>query len=179
MFDMAEFDSVTRSEAGVAMPVLNPRNRRPLLNDDGSPISIILLGRQSQAFRETVKSMNARQALEVAERAASVVPPPPQDMQAVRDAENTELLIVCTRDWTFRRLDGHDFPCTPINIQKFWNDRRFAGIRDAALAFITQDVNFLDPLAFSSENSLATSSSSTAPSPTTAAPSATSSAPTA
>lgn len=157
MFDMADFDTLTHSEAGMPMAVLNPRSKRPVLNDDGNAVTITLLGRQSEVFRSTVKMLTTRQAETAAAAQASGNALP--DAQTVRDSENTELLIACTRNWTFQRLDGEDFPCTPINVSKFWNDRRFSLIREAALNFMLTDINFLDPSAFGSKATPGTSSS--------------------
>jgi hypothetical protein len=58
--------------------------------------------------------------------------------------------VLCTKAWTFKILDGKEFPCTQQNIRKLWNDVRFRSLRETAIGFILNDGNFLQDLSGSS-----------------------------
>jgi hypothetical protein len=167
-FDFAEFDTKTRAELGAKMPLLDMRTGLPKRHPDGTAITISLLGRQSEAFRETLHKVQQRRA---ADRLATDRYPESETER--REREDREFLIACTVDWSFKVMDGQPFPCSPVNIRKLWNDPRFRTVAETAIAFIMADANFLALSPNGSANSPATSSSSAAPFPTTAAASAT------
>lgn len=58
------------------------------------------------------------------------------------EAEITETLVAATKAWSFSKMDGQDFPCTPANARKFWSDPRFTHIREQALVFMREDSHF-------------------------------------
>lgn len=158
MFDLASLDTQTLGEAGVAMPIINPRTRLPYKNEDGSELSITLLGRHSETFRSVLRQSQTQRA-DLTSRGRAIT-----DEQ--REKEDIETLIQCTREWTFQQLDGKPFPCTPPNIKQLWNDSRFRSLRETAIAFILNDQNFLPPSTENSGAGLDGNSSPTAGSPT-------------
>lgn len=135
MFDLATLDTRTRAEAGAPMTVRNPRTGAPVLNGDGQEVTITLLGRGSQTYEDVQRRMLERRV----ERQAQGVRISAEDTYA----EDTAILAACTKGWTFEALDGQPFPCTPENVNRLWNDRRFPWLRDAAIAFLSQHGNFL------------------------------------
>jgi hypothetical protein len=152
-FDLAEYyDTLTLAEEGIPMTLLNLRTRQPLLNDDGSPVTISLLGQQSKTFRALMGIVQSRRA-EIGLRNQ-------QTDTDQREREDIDFLVACTTDWTIQSLDGQPFPCTMQNIRKLWNDPRFRTLRGIALGFVMNDANFLPPSPSGSEPSPATSSSS-------------------
>lgn len=155
-FDLQQLDTLTLSEVGVAMPIIDMRTNRTMTNEDGSDVSITLLGRQSETFRMTLRQIQ-KQRQKLREERKEV------------DAEHLEkedviTLIACTRDWTIKRLSGQDFPCTPANIRRLWTDSRFRSLREVAIAFIMADANFLPRMATGSDDMLDTTSPSDDPS---------------
>lgn len=136
-FDLADVATV-RSDDGVPMTVVHPKSRQPITHDDGSLMTITLLGRSSEAFREILRQIQINRA-EIANR-----------RQVLTDddvfLEDTQTLVACTADWSIRQLDGQPFPANPQNIRKLWGDTRFRWLRERALQFILEDGNFL-PLA--------------------------------
>jgi hypothetical protein len=160
-FDFADLDTLTLSERGVDMPLVNLRTRAALIDDDGTPLTITLAGRQSDTFRSSLKSLLSR-------RAEAAARNPGTTDTDTKEIDDIEILIACTLGWTFKIFDKQPFPCTPLNIRKLWNDPRFRPQRAQAMDFLLTDANFLAlPLAPLLVLPVA-SSSSTAPSPTTA-----------
>lgn len=163
-FDIAEFDTHTLAETGMKMPLLDLRTGLPRRRRDGVPVTITLLGRQSDAFRDTLHKI---QTARVTDR-LNTDKPVESDAQR-REREDRDFLIACTADWSFTIMDGKPFTCTPGNIRKFWNDRRFRSLHESGIAFIMADANFLAPLPDNLANTPAITSSSPALSPTAAA----------
>jgi len=151
-FDLAALDTKTLSEQGMPMPIIHPRTRTPIMNEDGTPLTITLLGRHSEAFRETLRASQQGRA-DLTARGIAI-------SDEHREREDINTLVACTRDWTFQVLDGKEFPCTPQNVRKLWNDTRFRGLRETAIGFILSDGNFLRDLPGSSADMPDTSSSS-------------------
>lgn len=152
VFDLAELDTLTLAEEGVEMPLLHPRTRAAILDEDGkTPLTITLAGRQSDAFRDVLKAIQSRRG-ELRIRGQE------QDGDA-KEREDIEILVACTRAWTLKMLDKGPFPCTPANVRKLWNDARFRTLRETAMAFLLTDANFLPPPSSASEDTPNTISS--------------------
>jgi len=62
MFDLAKLDTRTLSEEGVAMPISHPRTGSPILDDAGKPVTVTLLGPNSEKQRVLVRAMQQRRA---------------------------------------------------------------------------------------------------------------------
>jgi hypothetical protein len=136
MFDISEFDTYTGSNEGRPMGVLSPKSGYPAKDEDGNPIEIILLGRLSDKGRE-VDNRHQKARTEKLQRVGRV------DFDADEQEANViDLLCALTIGWTFKVMDGADFPCTPENVRKFWSDKRFIAIRRQALTFINDEANF-------------------------------------
>ena len=164
-FDLAELDTLTLAEQGLPMPLINLRTRAQLIDDDGTPVTITLVGRQSEAFRDALKSIQTKRG-ELRNRGQEA------DSDA-KEREDIDILIACTRDWSFKTLDKAPFPCTPQNIRKLWHDNRFRPLRELAMNFLLLDANFLAQTSNESDVTPAISLSSVARSRTTQAPSQT------
>lgn len=135
MFDISSLETLTRSEAGVDMTLYHPASGNPIVNAEGKPVTITLCGRNSDAFRKASRLVVERQI----ERNARGVKA--TDIEARED--EAEILIACTRAWTFDQMDGQPFPASPENIRRFWMDKRFPWIFEAAQRFVMSDGNFL------------------------------------
>ncbi len=135
MFDIATLDTLTLSEEGVPMPVAHPKTRKALIGSNGTPITVTLLGKNSDTARAAMR----RQADRASERASRGIVSSPED----RERNDAEFLAACTKAWTFDQMDGAPFPCTSQNAEKLWSDQRFRWLREQALAFILEDGNFI------------------------------------
>jgi hypothetical protein len=134
-FDIAKLETSTRSEEGVEMEVIHPRTQAPVLNDDGSPVTITLLGRNSEAYLEEERAMRDRRQ----SRLTRGIKLTQEDL----DDDEARLLCAATKAWTFATMGGQDFPCTPQNARRLWSDRRFRWLRERAIQFVLMDGNFL------------------------------------
>jgi len=126
MIMLDTFDTRTRAEAGVEMPVKLP-DGTPAEDTQGKPVVITLHGTDSQACRQALDSLHAR--LE-----APQTDPDP-------DQAEVDILAACTKDWRgFRDATG-PVPCTPENARRIYAD--YPVIREQAAAFITERANFV------------------------------------
>ena len=135
MLDFASLDTCKLAEAGVPMQIRHPKTGTLVLRSDGEPTTITLMGRGSQTYEDVQRRIQDRRV----ERQAQGIRLTPDDLKA----EDTDILIACTKDWNIEEMDGAPFPCTPQHIAKFWSDRRFPWLREVAINFITQHANFL------------------------------------
>jgi hypothetical protein len=94
-FDLSQFETRTKSEAGVPMPLLHPRNITPLLNDDGTPASITLLGRSSDTYRETFRMLQEER---IARMAAGIRSTPEDQVQEAtrRSAQRNTVVAIAS-----------------------------------------------------------------------------------
>ncbi len=125
MISLDAFETRSRADAGVDMPVMLP-DGTPAEAPDGTPVVITLHGTDSQACRRALDSLYAR--LE----AADTDP----------DQTEAEILAACTKDWRgFRDATG-PVPCTLDNARRIYAD--YPVIREQAAAFITDDDSSLE-----------------------------------
>jgi hypothetical protein len=134
-FDIATLDTRTRSEAGVPMQILHPSTKRPIYNDANQPVTVTLLGRNSDAYRAAQRESQSRRA---AFEARGV-------MMTEDDYEQERQTLLCavTVGWNFDTMDGSVFPFTPENCRRLWADRRWTWLASDAFNFVHQDGNFL------------------------------------
>jgi hypothetical protein len=117
------------------MPVVHPGTGHVFYNEDKSPVTITLLGRSSEAFRDVLRQIQVNRA-DMANRRQTIT-----DDDIYK--EDTDTLLACTVNWTIKVLRGEAFPCNPQNARKLWTDMEFRWLRERALQFIIQDANFL------------------------------------
>lgn len=135
MFDISKLDTLTRSEAGVPMPILHPRTQAPMLDSEGKPVTITLLGPSSEKSKALQRVLQARRA----EMQAKGVIMSAEDFAR----ERHEFLVGVTTGWTFDRLGDEPFPFTPDNSRKFWADARWEWLQADAWRFAQADGNYL------------------------------------
>ena len=125
MFDLASVGTSLADE-GAVMPVVHPRDRQPLKNEDGSAVTITLYGRSSDVFLDIMRQVQrGRQKLINRREVIS---------EEHQFNEDTNTLVACTRAWTFEALDGAPFPFNQAHSRKLWGDKRFRWLRERALA---------------------------------------------
>jgi hypothetical protein len=135
-FDITKLDTRTRSQVGVPMTITRPSPPyAPFLDDAGNPVTITLLGRNSDVFRRISREAQQR----AADMAARQIPRTTEESKA----ERFETLVAMTVSWSFDTFAGEPFPCTPENIRKLWADDRWEWLADAAFSWIISEGNFL------------------------------------
>ena len=135
MFDVASLDTRTLSEAGVAMPILNPRNQQPMLDSAGNPVTVTLLGPNSEKSKAVFRGIQTRRA----DFAAKGV----RMTEADFDRERFDALVALTIGWTFTAIAGQPFPFSAENARILWADKRWDWLQTSAFVFCQQDGNYL------------------------------------
>lgn len=130
--DLAKLDTVKGAEEGAAMEVLNPADGTVLRDDNGEPITIWLLGSDSEKVRK-------RQRLEINKRLK-------RGNRSRMTAEELEedglnLLAFCTVSWKGIVLDGEAPVCSAEAARKVYD--RLPWLREQVDAFVGDRANFL------------------------------------
>ena len=137
MFDIAKLDTRTMSEKGMPMQVRNPTTAAPMLDDAGKPVTITLLGRNSEKFRALQREAQQRRA----DMASRSIPFGADDVKT----ENFNYLVGTTIGWSFDTMDALPFAFSEDNSRKLWADGRWAWLNAQAIGFILEEGNFFLP----------------------------------
>lgn len=86
--DISKIDSVKAASLGAVMKLMHPTENTVLTNDDGTPMTITLLGTDSDVYRKA-------QRLAINRRMKSRKPATAEDI----DSDALDLLSVSTVDW--------------------------------------------------------------------------------
>ncbi len=131
--DLAQFDTKPAANAGVDMPVRHPQTRKPLTDDDGKPITIRLIGRDSDQFQAAQREMLTRRLRNAP--AASDVP----DFEAA-ETETIDLLATSTVGWSGIKIDGKPLSFSHENAANLY--RRLRWLREDVDAFVSSRDHF-------------------------------------
>lgn len=128
--DLSTLD--TTGNAGVAMPVLHPATRTPLLAADGSPITISLVSTDSKPYRDALRETTNKQLRE--------------NRRAVLTAEQIEdkalsLLAACVTGWSNIELEGAVLPFSAANVKRLF--ACVPWLKEQCDEFVTERANFL------------------------------------
>ncbi|MFN3858110.1 MAG: hypothetical protein ACK4RV_10190 [Caulobacter sp.] len=128
--DLAQIDTTKAANEGAVLELLGP-DEAPLVDENGAPVTITLLGKDSEVFnRET----NARANRVLNQRGRQKI-----TVEASR-AEGVRLLAKCTVAWAGIKVRGEFLDCTYENALKLYTE--FAFIREQVDAFIGDRSNF-------------------------------------
>jgi hypothetical protein len=133
--DIAVTDISAASEEGRKMLLIHPVTAIAFLDENKNPVGITLRGRHSDVARELLRQIN--------DERAAIVGTGREITAAENEEFNTRYLVGMTVSWDFNKLRGEEFPCTPANARRFYNDKGFKHWRERALYFVQQDGNFL------------------------------------
>lgn len=129
--DLAQLDTSPAANAGEKMELRGP-NQAPVLKADNTPVTITLLGQDSDTF---IKTKNAQGNRFLKQRGKATV-----TMEG-SEADGVALLAKCTVGWDGIVVDGAELPCTYENAVALYN--RFKFIREQADEFVAERANFL------------------------------------
>jgi hypothetical protein len=139
VFDLAQLDTLSLGEAGVEMPVKHPGNGVPLINDDGSPMTLTVASADSDKFQKAGRAARDRRNAVGGRRAG------PGSVKAAEiDADSIELLVAVVVNWNVT-LDGKKPTCAPASVRAAF--KRFPWLMRQVDAYIADDANFLRPSA--------------------------------
>lgn len=132
--DLSKYDTAKFADEGATMEVIAP-DGTPAKNDDGTPVTITVLGHDSRAYRDAANRLSRRTSVKM--KAGSL------EIDRVQlEADEIEKLTACTTSWHGIGLDGvAALPCTPENVKKVYT--RFAWLREQVSAFMGERANYL------------------------------------
>jgi hypothetical protein len=130
--DLATLDIVKSAGEGAVMEVVHPVEGTVLKDDNGQPITITLMGADSEKAKK-------RQRAEVNKRLKSGRN---NKITAEELEENgVNLLALCTLSWSGIKLDGQLLECTAENAAMLY--QRTPWLREQVDAFVGDRGNFL------------------------------------
>lgn len=139
--DFTALDTKAAAEAGAAISLLNPFTDEPLLLDDGSAVSITVLGADSAKMREysrqvTDERLAATQAAQSKNKKAPIV------TIGKLEREKFEGLAAVTVSWNVFPLDGEVLACTEANALRLYADPRFPWIAEQLNSAVVDRARF-------------------------------------
>jgi len=131
MTDFAQLDTVSASNEGAVLELRGP-DGAALFQDDGSPVTITLLGADSDAYTRASNLLTNR-ALRSRGKAQITAE------SALTDQIN--LLAKITTDWSGIKVGGESWQCDEERVKRFY--RQFPFVRDQVQEFVADRGNFL------------------------------------
>lgn len=120
--DFNALDTKAAAEAGAAIPLENPFTNEPLFLDDGSPVTITVMGADSAVMREYVRQITDDRLAAAQKDKKRVV------TIGKLEREKVEGLAAVTVAWNVFPLDGETLACNKTNACRLYADPRFPWI---------------------------------------------------
>ncbi len=130
--DLSALDTRKAADEGAKLHLRHPVEDTPLTKDDGSPITITLVGSDSATFKRAMQVQADRRLKSNNRRAIS--------MQSIED-DAVDLLSAATVGWDGIVVDGKELPFSNENAKTLYE--RFPWIREQVNSFIGERANFL------------------------------------
>ena len=118
--------------AGKAMEILHPITNAPLKDGNGKPVTVMLVGMDSDEWRQYHRSLLDDRLNETTKKT--------QTAHTI-EKEGLEALAVCFKSWSGVTLDGKPLECTRDNAVMLM--RRFPSFRRQVDEFVGKHANFL------------------------------------
>lgn len=136
--DLRQFDTKDAANAGATLTIKHPVELTPLRKEDGSEVTITVLGRDSDKYREITNQIQKRATQRLA-RAKG-------DLEKATDPEITKKeailrLADTTIGWSGVELDGEMLECNRMNAEIIYTE--FPFIADQVADFQEDMENFL------------------------------------
>jgi len=132
-FDFDVMDTRTKSESGVEMTVRRIGTTEPLLSKDGKPVTLKVLGPDSETFRSLSREQSRARIVKQATGQ-------PADDDSI-DRDTVDILAACTKGWSnVNAKDGTPIPFSADAARDLY--RQYPAIRDQVDAFMGARVNF-------------------------------------
>jgi hypothetical protein len=133
--DLSKFDVVKVANAGSKMPVKHPLSGEPLM-DDGSPVTITLLGSDSDEYMKlNRKQRNERMGLRL--QGDTIKTAKVEDLER----DTLETAVICTTAWEGFDENGVIFSFTAENARALYT--RLPWVLEQVISFIRNRANFL------------------------------------
>lgn len=129
--DLSKLDLEAAADQGATLQLRHPVTEEVLTQDDGTPITITVLGSESKKFQR---------AMDAFERSRSGRKQKPM-ARAERQRAAAAMLAEVTVGWQGIIWDGEELPCTKENAKMLYFERPF--IREQVDEFVGDMGNFL------------------------------------
>jgi hypothetical protein len=133
--DLEKFDVSEKANAGVPMTVINPLDGQPLLDDDGTPVTITLIGCDAREYVAKSKSLAMPR---LANRDAHGAPVLDADEL---EADGIELLVTAMKAWHGIIYEKTRLGCTRRNVRMLY--RRCPWLMRQVNAFVVNVANYV------------------------------------
>lgn len=130
--DLSELDTRKAAEEGAKLQLRHPVDDTPLTDDKGVPITITVVGSDSQTFKRAMHAQADRRMAKANRRNMT--------MQSIED-EGINLLVAATTGWFGIIVDGKAMPFSGDNAHTLYD--RFPWIREQVNVFVGDRANFL------------------------------------
>lgn len=148
-FDLGLIETRKHVEVGVFFPILHPKTREPLKDENGDEIKIRISGADASRIKSAVEERQAaRRAAAVAAEAAAAAKGQQPGAAVVeygwqdREKERVDDLVLLTEGWTDNvMLDGKPLPFSKENARTLYE--RFPEIAEQMAALATNRLNFM------------------------------------
>ena len=133
--DLSALDTSKAAEQGAKLHLRHPTEDYPITDNgkkDGQPVTITLIGADSETFRRFSQSQMDRRLKAASKR---------QYTSAAAEEDATDLLVACTVGWGNIELDGKDLPFSKENAKLLYD--RLPWVKEQVGAFIGERANFL------------------------------------
>lgn len=117
--DFSALDTKSAAEAGAVVELDDPRNGEPLLDDEGKPYYIEILGLDSAKLRAAARKISAKVVTNIRKGRDTEYDP------EAAEAERATLYAAATKSWYLPPLDGEVLECNERNAKRLYTDPRF------------------------------------------------------
>ncbi len=136
-FDLAKVDTKTLSEAGVDMPV-KTMDGEPLVARNGQPITVRLLGPDSNKYRALTRAQVRKRMAAMADGKVTLSEAEFEETER----ELLDILVACTVGWSnVLDTEGAEIPFAEDNVRKLYSN--YPVVREQVDTFLANRANFL------------------------------------
>lgn len=116
--DLSSLSTKQLSEEGAVLTVLDPRTDEPLVNSDGSSVTLTLSGMDGARYREHQRKIQNRRLKNLGRGGKAKL-----DLDAEElEKESLELLAACTLGWEGIEWKGAPLPFTQANAEMLYTE---------------------------------------------------------
>lgn len=130
--DLSSLDTRKAAGDGAKYQLRHPVEDTPITTDDGKPVTITVIGTDSEAFRRAAQAQ-ANSRLKHGQRSRVTA--------ETVESDATDLLVACTTGWSGIVVDGKELDFSAENARALYD--RFPWIREQVSAFAAERANFL------------------------------------
>lgn len=137
-FALESVDTKTLSESGVEVVIKKMNSKEPLLDANGKPVTIKVMGPDSTKYRSLSRSQIRKRLTRMAAGQKEVTE---ADMDET-ESDGLDILAACTISWTgVLTPKGEEIPCNAENARKLY--LHYPVVKEQIDAFISERENFL------------------------------------